>query len=188
MLSIDPRPPPRTNGHHSDVRFLFLPLADRHAAASCYTISMLDIHTIAPDFTLLDQGGKEHSLSYHRGSYVLIYFYPKDDTPGCTKEACTIRDAYKDFESNGVKVFGISADSVESHKKFAEKYDLPFTLLSDPAKKVITLYGADGALLTKRISYLINPDGTIAKAYPDVDPAHHGAEILMDVYALKAKE
>ena len=124
---------------------------------------MLDIKTIAPDFKLLDQDGKEHSLSYHHGSYVLIYFYPKDDTPGCTKEACVIRDMYKDFESNGVKVFGISADSVESHKKFAEKYQLPFTLLSDSKKEVIKLYGADGALYTKRISYLIGPDGVIEK-------------------------
>ena len=81
---------------------------------------------------------------------MLIYFYPKDDTPGCTKEACMIRDLYKDFEKGGVKVFGVSSDSVESHKKFAEKYDLPFTLLSDPKKEVIKIYEADGALFTKR--------------------------------------
>ncbi len=146
---------------------------------------MIDIKTMAPDFTLLDQDGVSHSLSTHRGSYVLVYFYPKDDTPGCTKEACTIAEMYKDFESNGVKVFGISADSVESHKKFAEKYHLPFTLLSDPKKEAITAYGADGILFSKRISYLIGPDGMVAKAYDKVDPAHHGAEILSDIYALK---
>lgn len=151
-----------------------------------YTIPMLDIKTPAPDFKLLDQNGKEHSLAYHRGTYVLIYFYPKDDTSGCTKEACIIRDMYKDFESNSVKVFGISADSVESHKKFAEKYQLPFTLLSDPKKEVIKAYGADGAVFNKRISYLVGPDGTIVKAYPKVDPAHHGAQILKDIYAIKA--
>ena len=148
---------------------------------------MLEIKTPAPNFKLLDQDRMEHSLAYHRGNYVLVYFYPKDDTPGCTKEACTIRDMYKDFESNGVKVFGISADSVESHAKFAEKYQLPFTLLSDPKKETIAAYGAVGAVFNKRISYLIGPNGMIVKAYPKVDPAHHGGEILKDIYALKEK-
>jgi len=148
---------------------------------------MLDVKTIAPDFKLLDQNGKEHSLVYHRGSHVLVYFYPKDDTPGCTKEACVIRDMYKDFESNGVKVFGISADSVESHKKFAEKNQLPFTLLSDPKAEVIKMYGADGTVFNKRVSYLIDPEGKIEKIYPKVDPAYHGIEILKDIYALKDK-
>ena len=148
---------------------------------------MLEIKTPAPDFKLFDQNGVEQSLSAHHGSYVLVYFYPKDDTAGCTKEACTIRDMYKDFESNGVKVLGVSADSIESHKKFAEKYELPFTLLSDPEKTVIKAYGADGILFSKRISYLIDQDGTIVKTYDNVDPAHHGAEILADIYALKTK-
>ncbi len=146
---------------------------------------MLEINTKAPDFKLLDQEGKEHLLSNYHDSYVLVYFYPKDDTPGCTKEACTIRDMYKDFESNGVKVFGISADSVESHKEFAEKYGLPFTILSDPKKEIIKAYGANGTLWTKRISYLLGPENIILKTYPQVDPAHHGAEILKDIYALK---
>jgi len=146
---------------------------------------MLEIKTLAPDFKLSDQDAKVHSLSDHKGGYVLVYFYPKDDTPGCTAEACAIRDAYKDFESNGVKVFGISADSVASHRQFAEKYGLPFTLLADPTKEVITAYGASGFPFNKRISYLIGPDGMIAKVYPKVDPAHHGVEILKDIYALK---
>ena len=146
---------------------------------------MLTIKTLAPDFTLLDQNGIEHSLHAQRGHYTLVYFYPKDDTPGCTKEACTIAEMYKDFESNGTKVFGISADSIESHKKFAEKYNLPFTLLSDPTKETIKAYEADGMLSIKRISYLIDAEGMIAKAYEKVDPAHHGAEILADIYALK---
>lgn len=148
---------------------------------------MLDIKTPAPNFKLLDQNGKEHTLAYHRGSYVLIYFYPKDDTPGCTKEACTIRDMYKDFESNNVKIFGISADSVQSHKDFAEKYGLPFTLLSDPQKETIKRYGAESFPFNKRISYLIGPDSVIEKVYPKVDPAHHGEEILQDIYALILK-
>ncbi len=146
---------------------------------------MLALGTIAPDFNLLDQENKEHTLSYHRGQYVLIYFYPKDDTPGCTKEACAIRDMYTDFESNNVKVFGVSKDSVASHKKFAEKYQLPFTLLADTDRKVITAYEAakeDGG--TQRISYLINPEGVIVKAYPKVDPTSHGDEILKDIYTL----
>jgi len=146
---------------------------------------MINIKTLAPNFKLLDQYGKEHSLMDYRGSYVLIYFYPKDDTPGCTKEACVIRDMYKDFESNNVKVFGVSSDGVESHKKFAEKYQLPFTLLSDTTKEVINTYGADGALFNKRISYLVDPSGVIEKVYPKVDPTTHGAEILKDIYVLK---
>lgn len=146
---------------------------------------MLNTKTLAPNFKLLDQDGREHSLLSHRGSYVLIYFYPKDDTPGCTKEACVIRDIYKDFESNGVKVFGISTDSVESHKKFIEKYQLPFTLLSDPKKEVIKVYGAGGTFATKRISYLVGPNGIIEKVYLKVDPTNHGIEILQDIYKLK---
>jgi len=146
---------------------------------------MLTLKSIAPEFTLPDQEGKNHSLAFHHGQFVLLYFYPKDDTAGCTKEACVIRDMYKDFESNNVKLFGVSSDSIESHKKFAEKYDLPFTLLSDTNKNVIKAYEAKGLIMTKRISYLINPDGLIEKIYPNVDPAHHGAEILKDIYALK---
>jgi thioredoxin-dependent peroxiredoxin len=149
---------------------------------------MLETGKVAPDFRLLDQDGKEHSLSYHKGSYVLIYFYPKDDTPGCTKEACGIRDIYKDFESNGVKVFGVSADTPESHKKFAEKFDLPFTLLSDPTRTMIEKYGAEKEIFgnkgTKRISYLIGKDGNIVKVYDKVDPTTHGGQILKDIYAL----
>lgn len=147
---------------------------------------MLNTGTLAPDFTLIDQNGETHSLSQYRGRYTLIYFYPKDNTPGCTTEACTIRDLYKDFESNNVKVLGISADTSASHKKFADKYNLPFTLLADTTKSTIKAYGANKIPIgIKRISYLIAPDGTIAKTYPKVTPADHGAEILKDIYALK---
>ncbi len=148
---------------------------------------MLNQGTSAPDFNLPDQKGEHHTLSQYRGRYVLIYFYPKDDTPGCTAEACTIRDMYTEFERGNVKVLGISADTTESHEKFSEKYQLPFTLLADPEKQVIDMYGARGVLMTKRISYLVSPDGIIAKTYPSVDPAHHGAEILKDIYALEVK-
>lgn len=146
---------------------------------------MITQGTIAPDFTLLDQDGSAHTLSQYRGRYVLIYFYPKDNTPGCTTEACVIRDLYKDFEQNNVKVLGISADTSASHKKFSDKYNLPFTLLADTKKEVIKMYDANKTPIgIKRISYLIAPDGTVAKTYPKVTPADHGAEILKDIYAL----
>lgn len=141
---------------------------------------MLQNKTKAPDFELQDQNGKIHKLSDYKGSRVLVYFYPKDDTPGCTKEACSIRDAYADFSKLNLVIIGISADSVESHKKFAEKYHLPFTLLADTNKTVIKAYDADG-LFTKRISYLINEEGDIIKEYPNVDPATHAAEIYEDL-------
>lgn len=151
---------------------------------------MIETGQIAPDFSLPDQDGKTHSLANYRGQVVLIYFYPKDDTPGCTKEACTIAEVYDDFEKNGVKVFGISADSIESHKQFAEKYHLPFTLLSDPDRQVIVAYGAnqegegsEHSTHTKRISYLVSPDGVIIRSYPDVDPATHALNILKDLGA-----
>lgn len=165
---------------------------------------MLTIGDKAPDFKLLDQNGQEHSLAYHISSatnidnamnavppikFFLIYFYPKDDTPGCTKEACTIAETYADFEAAGIKVFGISADSPESHKKFVEKYHLPFTLLSDLDKTTIMAYGAlkesgifKGGIA--RVSYLLNKSGTIVKIYPKVDPASHAGEILRDVAAI----
>jgi peroxiredoxin Q/BCP len=146
---------------------------------------MLQIKTQAPDFSLLNQDGEEVVLSSLKGSFVLIYFYPKDDTPGCTKEACTIRDAYDIFKQKDIVVLGISKDSVSSHKKFAEKYGLPFTLLSDTDKKVISAYEAGSMLMTKRISYLLDKDGTIAQVYPKVDPAMHAKEILDDVEKLK---
>jgi len=149
---------------------------------------MLETGQQAPDFSLADQDGKTHDLVNYRGQVVLIYFYPKDDTPGCTKEACTIAEMYDDFEKNDVKVFGISADDTVSHKQFAEKYHLPFTLLSDPDRKVITAYGAnqegessEHSSHTKRISYLVSPDGVIIRSYPEVDPANHALEILKDL-------
>ena len=143
------------------------------------------IGSIAPDFTLPDQDGKEHTLSHHRGAWVLLYFYPKDDTPGCTREACMIRDAFPDFGALNAKVFGISVDSIESHKKFAGKYQLPFTLLADTDKKAVKLYGVQGKLFTLRTSFLIDPDGRIAKVYENVKPAEHAKEVLEDLRRLR---
>jgi thioredoxin-dependent peroxiredoxin len=141
---------------------------------------MLTLNTKAPEFTLLDQDGKPVSLSDYMGRMVLVYFYPKDDTPGCTKEACMITELYDEFEKADIIVLGVSVDSPESHTIFRKKYNLPFTLLSDPKKEVIRAYGALGGVLIRRISYLINKDGMIVKAYMKVDPATHAAEILAD--------
>jgi thioredoxin-dependent peroxiredoxin len=154
---------------------------------------MLKIGRIAPLFTLPDQNNELHTLKSYRGTWVLLYFYPKDDTPGCTKEACTIAEVYKDFAKLKVPVFGVSKDSVRSHKKFAEKYSLPFTLLSDPTMEMMNRYGAlvlkkmygKEVRGTNRISYLINPEGKIAKVYPEVDPAGHALELLKDIKALQ---
>ena len=140
---------------------------------------------VAPEFTLQDHTGTMRSLSEFKGSYVVLYFYPKDDTPGCTKEACMIRDVYNDFETEGIVVLGVSKDSPESHVKFKEKYQLPFILLSDMDKSVIDTYGADGILFNKRITYVIDPNGIIAKIYPNVDPAGHAMELLNDIKNLQ---
>ncbi len=153
---------------------------------------MLKIGTKAKDFTLADQNGKPHTLSDYFGQWILIYFYPKDDTPGCTKEACMIGEVFPKFKKLKAKVFGISADSVKSHKKFAQKFDLPFTLLSDPDKKVLKLYGALGEksmygrkyIGILRNSYLINPEGKIAKVYEKVNPEKHAEEVLEDIKEL----
>ncbi len=153
----------------------------------------LKIKQIAPDFTLPDQDGKMRTLSDYRGQWVLIYFYPKDDTPGCTKEACAIRDAEPDFKKLKAKVFGISVQNSKSHKKFAEKYDLPFTLLADDEKKVVGKYGVWAKkkfmgreyLGTLRNSFLIDPEGTIAKVYEKVKPDDHAAEVVADVNKMK---
>jgi len=144
--------------------------------------------TSAPDFTLLDQDGRQHRLSEYRGKWVLIYFYPKDDTPGCTKEACGIRDHFPDFETLGIQVFGVSPDSVQSHQKFAQKFDLPFTLLADTERDVVTKYGVWGKKKflgrtyegTHRVSFLIDPKGSIAKVYEKVKADVHAEEVLAD--------
>ena len=147
----------------------------------------------APDFTLPDQTGKQHKLSSYQGQWVLLYFYPKDDTPGCTTEACTIRDNFPAFKKLKVQVFGISIDDVASHEKFVKKYDLPFTLLSDAEKNVVETYGVWGMkkfmgreyMGTNRMSFLINPKGKIAKIYSSVKPELHAEEVLKDIQDLK---
>ena len=147
----------------------------------------------AQDFSLLDQDGKIHSLSQYKGKWIVLYFYPKDDTPGCTKEACNFRDSIQELKNLGVVILGVSKDSVQSHKKFSEKYHLNFPILSDETKKVIKLYKAwgkksifgrdfEGIL---RMTYLINPDGEISKVYKNVNPSIHSGEIIKDLRILK---
>ncbi len=138
----------------------------------------------APDFKLMDQDSTWHSLSDYKGQRVVVYFYPKNDTPGCTKEACSIRDDYSLFEKDSIKVFGISYDTAKSHKKFAEKYALPFTLLSDAEKTTAKAYGADGFFVPKRKTFLIDEQGNLIKIYSDVDVTSHGAQILADFMAV----
>ena len=146
----------------------------------------------AKDFNLPDQNGDFHKLSDYAGKWILIYFYPKDDTPGCTKEACTFRDAISQFEKRGVNIVGVSKDSVESHKKFADKYKLNFTLLSDPDHSMIEAYGSWGTKKfmgkeytgTQRNSYLIDPKGEIVREYKSVNPLTHFQQILDDLDTL----
>ena len=146
----------------------------------------------APGFELPDQYGNKHKLSDYQGKWVLLYFYPKDDTPGCTKEACALRDNLPTFEKLNVKIFGASCDSVSKHAKFAEKYSLPFTLLSDEEQTLVNAYGVwqKKKMMGReymgivRRSFLINPDGKIAKIYPKVKPAEHAEEVLRDLEEL----
>lgn len=140
----------------------------------------------APDFELLDESGKMVRLSDFRGKPVVLYFYPKDDTPGCTKEACGFRDNYMAYQEKGVVILGVSPDSPRSHAKFKAKYHLPFTLLSDPKREVIETFGVwgkkkfmgreyEGVL---RTTFLIDREGLIRKVFENVKPAEHSAEIL----------
>lgn len=138
----------------------------------------------APNFNLPDENGKIHNLSEYAGEWVLVYFYPKDFTSGCTKEACLFRDNFSKLQKL-IQILGISADSENSHKKFSEKYGLPFTLLSDTAKNTIKEYEANGLIFAKRVSFLINPDGVIEKVYDKVNPEIHAQQILKDLSELK---
>ncbi|GDX55627.1 peroxiredoxin [Methylophilaceae bacterium] len=143
----------------------------------------------APNFTLPDNQGRQVSLSDFKSKWVVLYFYPKDDTPGCTTEACHFRDDFKLLENLGAQVVGMSIDDSFSHKKFAEKYNLPFPLLSDASGEVASLYGALNNFLViklaKRYTYLINPQGKIAKIYLSVDTSKHSQEIIEDLKKLK---
>ena len=150
---------------------------------------MLEIGMKAPDFTLKDKNGNDFTLSSLLGKKVVLYFYPKDNTPGCTRQACAFAGAYKQFEAKGVEVIGISKDSVASHVKFAEKYDLPFILLSDPDRVAIEAYGVwqEKKMCGKismgvvRTTFIIDENGNIEKIMPKVKPDTNAADILAEL-------
>ena len=145
--------------------------------------------TKAPEFTLLDENGDEHALSDYLGKELLLYFYPKDNTKGCTTEACNFRDDYSEYEKAGLEIIGISPDSTKSHANFKAKYDLPFTLLADQDHKVCELYDVWGLkkfmgreyMGVFRTTFLIDKEGYIKKVYENVKPANHSNEILADL-------
>ena len=150
---------------------------------------MLEVGSKAPQFTLMDAGGNTVSLSDFIGKKVVLYFYPKDNTPGCTRQACAFAGAYKAFRDKGVEVIGVSRDSVASHGKFAEKYGLPFILLSDPERIAIEAYGVwqekkqygKISMGVVRTTFLIDEQGNIAKIMPKVKPDTNAAEILAEL-------
>jgi peroxiredoxin Q/BCP len=142
----------------------------------------------APEFTLSDASGTSHRLSDYAGKWVVLYFYPKDDTPGCTTEACSLRDARDDIAALGAEIIGISKDDASSHDKFKEKYMLNFTLLSDPEAITINAYGAWGKKMfgkegILRKTFIINPEGDVVKVYGRVTPLGHGEQIIAELKA-----
>jgi thioredoxin-dependent peroxiredoxin len=149
-------------------------------------VSLLAVGTQAPDFTTTDQDGKKRSLSDFKGKRVILYFYPKDNTSGCTKEACAFRDHFDEFRRLGVEILGVSVDSEKSHQSFVQKHGLPFTLLADTDKRLVEAYGVWGEkrlygkkyMGTNRVTYLIDEGGKIAAVFPKVKPDTHAEEIL----------
>lgn len=147
---------------------------------------MLEIGAPAPDFTLADQDGQDVTLSTLLGRPVVVYFYPKSDTPGCTTQACAIRDQWAEFEAAGAAVLGISPDPVDAQAKFAAKYDLPHRILADPERRVIEAWGAWGdrtvfgksGMGVLRSTVLVGPDGVVAAVWPKVSPKTHADEVL----------
>ena len=155
--------------------------------ASSSSIAALKVGDKAPNFSLQDQNNITHTLSDYEGQWVVLYFYPKDDTPGCTTQACDFRDAVKRIIASKAVVFGLSLDSVASHKLFAEKYNLPFSLLADETGEVSELYDSLRKLLgyAKRNTFIVDPKGNIAKIYLSVDPKTHSEMVLSDLSSLQ---
>jgi len=155
-------------------------------------IARIEVGEPAPDFSGPTQDGSAITLSEYRGEWVALYFYPKDDTPGCTKQACNLRDGMSDLSEHGVRVIGVSEDDVESHSDFADKYDLPFPIVADPEHKILDQYGVYGErnmygntfLGTARTTYLIDPDGVIRHVFKRPKTGDHTAEILKKLEGL----
>ena len=150
----------------------------------------IEIGAPAPEFELPDQDEQLHSLEDYRDQWVVLYFYPKDETPGCTTEACEFRDNIFAFRKLNAQILGVSLDDIESHKKFSENHGLPFPLLADPEGKTADAYGVKtkmmGWTVAKRQTFIVDPDGNIAKHYAKVDPDEHAAEVLADLATLGA--
>ena len=153
------------------------------------SLAQLKVGSKAPNFTLSDQNSIQHQLSDYEGSWVILYFYPKDDTPGCTTQACDFRDAVKRIIASKSNVFGVSLDSVESHKSFADKNNLPFSLLSDESGEVSEAYDSLNNFMSfksaKRNTFIIDPDGKVAKIYLSVKPSTHSQMVLNDLNQLQ---
>lgn len=149
----------------------------------------LEIGTAAPEFNLYDQNGKTHSIKDYSGQWLVLYFYPKDDTPGCIKEACAFRDEYRVITEQNTQVLGVSIDSQESHAKFAEKYHLPFPLLADVggdvAKRYQALFSLGPFKFAKRHTFIIDPYGTVRKIYRRVNADRHSQQISADLKLLR---
>ena len=143
----------------------------------------------APAFSLEDQAGKLRSLAEYRGKWVVLYFYPKDDTPGCTEEACKFRDDIFALQQLGAQVLGVSLDDSASHAEFAKKYSLPFPLLADPSGAVTRSYGAltEGSRYAQRYTFLVDPAGKVAKIYTKVETTRHSAEVIEDLKRLSKR-
>lgn len=144
----------------------------------------------APDFTLPDETGKTHSLKDFSGQWLVLYFYPKDDTPGCTTEACSLRDARDDLAELGAQIVGVSKDEASAHEKFKAKHSLNFTLLSDPEGKTIEAYGAWGPKMFGKVgilrkTFIINPNGRVVKVYGRVTPQGHGDQVIAELKKLQ---
>ena len=168
-------------------RFILL-LATALLSMPLFAGDVPPVGSAAPSFKLQDQNGEWHNLEDYKGTWLAVYFYPRDDTPGCTTEACNFRDNIYAFKAIGAEVVGISVDDVESHKEFSDKYKLPFTILADEQGQTARDYGVlrDFKLvkLASRQSFLISPEGNIAKHYEDVDPDTHTEEVLADLKGL----
>jgi peroxiredoxin Q/BCP len=158
--------------------------------AACQAGEVPTVGSAAPGFRLQDQNGEWHELADYRGQWLAVYFYPKDDTPGCTTEACNFRDNIYAFRAIGASVVGISVDDVESHKDFSDKYKLPFVILADHTGETAAAYGVlrDWKLtkIAARQSFIVDPAGTIVRHYAEVDPETHTQEVLADLEALMA--
>ena len=155
--------------------------------ASSASIAGLKAGDKAPNFSLKDQNNLTHTLSDYEGQWIILYFYPKDDTPGCTTQACDFRDAVKRIIASKAEVFGLSLDSVASHKLFAEKYNLPFSLLADETGEVSELYDSLSMFykMAKRNTFIVDPKGNIAKIYLSVNPKTHSEMVLSDLSSLQ---